>query len=51
MENVLRYIYLGIAALLALLIVVELLRAKSARRAINLAIVLVPVLLRALSIK
>lgn len=47
----LNVIYLIIAAVLALLALVNILRAKSADKAINMAILLIPLLLRALRIK
>ena len=51
MINVLHILYLVIAGLLALVALVNIIRAKSQEKAINHAILFVPLLLRALLIK
>ena len=51
MINLLYVIYLFIAGILALLTLVHIIRSKQTDKAINLAILLIPLVLRALRIK
>lgn len=51
MIHALHILYLALAGLLALIAVINILRAKTPEKALNHAILLVPLLLRALLIK